>query len=91
MSELFAQALGKIDQALAARPRTDADALTEATQLLCAHRQQWADADGRSARLETLNSVISVVLAAHYPMGGTPWAQLESARGWLAELQANQG
>jgi hypothetical protein len=90
MSGLFDEALARIDRALEARPRTDGDALTEATRLLCVRRQEWGAADGRSERLEKLNGVISVVLASHYPMGGTPWGQLEAARGWLAELAASE-
>ena len=86
MSGRLAEALAKLDQVLAGRPRADPHLLTEATQTLCAERDARAAGGASRAELEPLNAVISVVLAAHYPVGGTPWSELEAARGWLAGL-----
>jgi hypothetical protein len=86
MSALVDEALAKIDHVLAGKPTADSDALTDATQLLCRRREELATDGATREQLETLNAVISVVLATHYPTGGTPWAELENARGWLAGL-----
>lgn len=37
-------------------------------------------------RLMRVNSVLSVVVGGHFPLGGVPWPHLQKARDWLAEL-----
>ena len=85
------EALQKIDAVLAARPQKDDYVISDAARALSAYRETLiplADTATGRDRLETLNAVLSVVLGAHYPLGETPWAELEKARGWLAELLA---
>ena len=86
-------ALAKIDETLAARPHKDDYVLSDATQALTTLREHLIAEAGSAApdglereRLETLNSVLGVVLGAHFPIGPTPWDDLEKARGWLAGL-----
>ena len=83
-------ALARIDRVLAERPRKDDDALSAAVRALCLLREGLiAEAGGGDAardRLEALNAVLGVVLGAHFPIGPTPWDDLETARGWLAEV-----
>lgn len=89
-SQAGREALGKIDEVLAARPHKDDYVLSDATQALCTLRDGLiAEATGDAAardRLEALNAVLGVVLGAHFPIGETPWEELEKARGWLAGL-----
>jgi hypothetical protein len=90
------EALAKIDQALAERPKKDDYVLSDATQALCTMRDALiADApapppapptDEGDSRLETLNAVLGVVLGVHFPIGPVPWDDLALARGWLAGL-----
>ena len=85
-------ALAEIDRILAARPARDGHALTAAVQGLAGFRD---DAIARHRRdggprwrptLERVNAVISVVIAAEFPIGEVPWGDLEKARGWLADI-----
>lgn len=86
-------ALDALDKALSEKPHRDEHALTHATVCLTAfrdaligeHRGALPSAADRQ-RLAHLNSVLSVVLSGHFPLGATPWGELEKARGWLAEL-----
>ncbi len=86
------KALTEIGNVLGQRPHKDDHALSEAMQQLCLMRETWiADRDrshdpADDQRLAQLNGVISVVIGAHFPLGETPWAELEKARGWLAAL-----
>jgi hypothetical protein len=86
-------ALQQIDQILAKKPEKDDHALTEATKALCALRDDLIAArragdDAGRQRLETVNAVLSIVAATHFPVGEVPWEPLASARGALAELAA---
>jgi hypothetical protein len=69
--------------------------LSLATQCLCAFRnhviEQHREAGASreiSERLVLLNSVLSVVLGCHFPLGHVPWHELELARSWLRDLVA---
>lgn len=90
------EALRHIDAALAARPKRDGDALTAAVQRLAAFRDAYAARHRRDGSprwrgpLERVNAVISVTMAAHYPIGEVPWGELETARGWLDALLAEE-
>lgn len=92
--ELLDKASAEIDRALAAQPKIHGDALTAATTALCGYRErllQARRADPAAAsrdRIATLNAVIAMVMATHYPIGGIPWDELTKARGWLAGLIA---
>ncbi len=87
------EALAELDRALAAKPHAEGHTFSMAALHLSQLRDRMAaeqrerGADVRSRRrLEHLNAVISVVLAGHFPLGAVPWAELQRARGWLAEL-----
>jgi hypothetical protein len=61
----------------------------------CAFRNHIIEQDPRagasreiSERLVLLNSVLSVVLGCHFPLGDVPWHELEQARSWLRDLAA---
>ncbi|MDT7953109.1 MAG: hypothetical protein RQ966_16530 [Acetobacteraceae bacterium] len=87
-------ALAAYDRALAAKPSGDNHAFAETTQRLCAMRHLLI-AKGRDPasrkQLETLNAVISSVLAGHFPLGGIPWPEVEHARHTLADLVEQVG
>ena len=91
MAELQAgqDALAHIDKALADRPKRDGATLKSAVQSLAAFRDlfiarhrgeggtRWRPA------LERVNAVVSVVMAAEFPIGEVPWDELSKARDWL--------
>jgi hypothetical protein len=86
-------ALDALDVVLAKKPRKDDHCLSVATECLCAFRNHVIDrhrtdgADDRTReQLARLNSVLSVVLAGHFPLGDVPWHELERARVWLDQL-----
>lgn len=83
-------ALAALDRALAQQPKRDGHAFAEMTEHLCTMRDLLID-HGRtggaaSPLLERLNSVISTALAGHFPLGRTPWPEVEQARGLLQRL-----
>ncbi len=86
------EALSQVDRALAARPARDGYALTAAVQGLAALRDDVIARHRRDGgtrwrgTLERVNAVISVVMAAEFPLGEMPWAELERARDWLAGI-----
>ncbi|HEY8290718.1 MAG TPA: hypothetical protein VIG49_15695 [Acetobacteraceae bacterium] len=87
------QALAELDKALAMKPDVDGHVFSAAAHFLSLHRDALAARQREAGptpesrrRLEHVNAVISVVLAAHYPLGNVPWPELEKARGWLADL-----
>lgn len=88
-------ALEAMDQVLAKRPITDGEVLTRATLCLAELRERITPADWASAprdeqeRLARLNSIISVVMGLHFPLGPPPWGEFEKARDWLAGLLAD--
>ena len=68
---------------------------SETTRLMCGYRDGLIQAQRRvgvtpasRSRLEKVNSVLSVVLGGHFPLGDIPWAQVERARDAFAELLA---
>jgi hypothetical protein len=88
-------ALRALDEVLAQKPHKDDHRLSLATQCLCTfrnhvierHRQAAASRETREHLLR-LNSVLSVVLGCHFPLGDVPWRELERARSWLRDLVA---
>lgn len=85
------EGLALIDAVLAARPHKDDHKLSHATQALCDYRDHLIEAAGEGGgrsreHLMHLNAVLSVVAAMHFPLGDTPWGELEKARDWLADL-----
>ena len=87
------RALEHIDQQLAEQPKKNGHVLSQATLCLSEFRDQlvaeWrANGIGpdKRTRLEHVNAVITIVLGIHFPLGDIPWAELDKARGWLAEI-----
>ena len=87
------RAVELIDAALARRPEKDDARLADAVEAICAYRQgmirrrdkgEWSAADEQA--LATLNGVLSLVLAAQFPLGNVRWHELEGARAALAAL-----
>ncbi len=85
-------ALATYDQALAKKPHPDGQLFSETTRHLCAYRSvvtaRYHAGNTSRRSLEHLNAIISIVLAGHFPLGETPWPELEKARTWLADLIA---
>ena len=88
------EGLAAVDKVLAEKPHKDDYILSEAMEQLCLFRDQLiarhdeTGAPEDAKRLSHLNAVISVVAGTHFPLGATPWDELEKARGWLAALVA---
>ena len=83
-------ALAAFDRALAQKPKRDGHAFAEMTEHLCTMRDlligHGRDRGAAPPVLERLNSVISTALAGHFPLGRTPWNEVEHARGVLHRL-----
>ncbi|MBL6458723.1 hypothetical protein JMJ55_25645 [Belnapia sp. T6] len=83
-------ALAALDRALAQKPKRDGHAFAEMTEHLCTMRDlligHGRERGGPPPLLERLNSVISTALAGHFPLGSTPWSEVEHARGVLQRL-----
>lgn len=84
-SEAGTRALDALDRVLAKQPHADKAILSEATKSLSTFRNELAAGPDRVA-LGRANAVMSMVLAAHFPLGDVPWDGVAQARGWLAEL-----
>ena len=87
------KALEALDRALAHRPKRDGEAFSETTEHLCrmrdlliAHCRAGAALQDKLGRL---NAVISSSLAGHFPLGNTPWPEIEKARDQLRRLVAD--
>lgn len=88
------RALAALDRALARKPERDDATVSEATAELTAFRDAIIAEQRRGGirsteerrHLAHLNSVLSVVLGVHFPLGETPWDELQKARGWLSGL-----
>jgi hypothetical protein len=91
-NDVHAAALGAIDKLLAERPEKVGPDFSRATCLLVALRDsqivRWrhTHAEPDRQRLASINSVLSVVIGGHFPLGGIPWPQIEKAREVLACL-----
>ena len=91
-------ALAAVDKVLVEKPHKDDETLSHAMEQLCmfrdeliARRDTAGGAPDEAKRLSHLNAVISVVAGTHFPLGETPWDELEKARGWLAALLQHGG
>lgn len=86
-------ALAALDRALARKPERDGHAFSDMTEHLCVMRGLLIHGcrhQGHSREtLGRLNSVISTALAGHFPLGSTPWSEVEQARGVLEALIAD--
>jgi hypothetical protein len=86
-------ALAAMDRALRDRPQLVYDDLTEAVRCLVRLRDALIAARRRgdtvaAARLNRLNALFSLVVAAEYPLEGVRRERVESARRELASLFA---
>ncbi len=72
------QALASLERALAQKPVRDGEVFSGATESLCRLRDGLT-AEGDVDRRGTVNAVISAVLAGHFPLGQTPWPEVETA------------
>lgn len=87
-----ARALEALDRALAHKPKRDGAAFSATTEHLCRMRDlmivECRGGGGQRGTLERLNAVISSALAGHFPLGNTPWPEVENARDELRALIA---
>ncbi len=90
--ERIARALDALDQAIAAAPKRDGTAFSDAVIAVSAVRDEVAregrDTTQQRQRLTGLNGILSMILAGHFPLGTPPWDEISKARGWLAEIQS---
>ncbi len=98
------RALAAFDRVLGEKPdgrttKQDRERLghgfSETTRLMCGYRDTLIHAQRRAgvtpqsrARLQEVNSVLSVVLGGHFPLGDIPWPQVRQARDAFAMLLA---
>ena len=90
------RALAALAPVLARKPERDDHTLSEAAAELTTFRDAIIAEQRRGGirsaeerrHLAHLNAVLSVVLGVHFPLGETPWDELQKARGWLADLVA---
>lgn len=89
------EALRTLDLILSKKPKKDDMDLSRATECLTSFREvliRTQQAPGMTSKtredLSKLNAVLSVVLGSHFPLGETPWDELDKARDWLASLVA---
>ena len=97
LSEAGKRALAAVDQVLNDRPNKIGHDFSEAVIGVSQLREQVirerrADPSSHALlqRLGRLNSVLSVLVGAHYPLGDIPWDCLEESRGILAEIVAEE-
>ena len=81
-----ADALRRLDEILAQRPKPEQHLYSYCTERLTALRDRMIETGADRARLAHVNAIISVVMAGHFPLGAVPWEELQKARGWLSEL-----
>ena len=89
------EALASLDKAIAHKPRKDDADFAAALEHLCKLRDlllaEVRQGKASHLRLGQVNSLISVVLAGHFPLGNVPWAEVERARGVLAGMTLGPG
>lgn len=93
-SDAGGKALELMNAVLAKRPDKDGHLLSEATLCLTDLREaitpdDWDGAPAAErARVARLNSIISVVMGLHFPVGSAPWDEFATARDSLSDLLA---
>ena len=96
MNEAAAQisaALRALDEAIASRPHLNGQAFTEATKAICAYRDDLRatpQAPEPRRRLKAANLAITLLMAGHFPLGDTPWPQIEGLRDQLQGMLADE-
>lgn len=85
-------ALRTIDKLLADRPDKVGHDFSEATRCMTEFRDElieaWRASHGEEdrKRMVLANSVLSVIVGGHFPLGGVPWQHIENARKELVTL-----
>ncbi len=79
------RALESLDRALSQQPVRDGHAFSAATESLCRMRDGLSSDEDEASR-GAVNAVISAVLAGHFPLGKTPWPEVEAAATILRRL-----
>ena len=85
-------ALRAVDKLLTEQPDKVGHDFSAAEHEVAAYRhalsQVWrtTQAAADRQRLAVVNSVLSVVVGGHFPLGGVPWPHIRKARDRLAEL-----
>lgn len=85
-----------IDKLLAERAQRIGQDFSEATRRLTAYRDQliavWRSSGTQTdfERLTAVNSVLSVVIGGHFPLGDVPWEHIEKARRLLADIAGDE-
>jgi hypothetical protein len=83
-------ALRIVDKLLVERPTKVGHDFSEATRCLSAFRDELIDHCRRNPstadrqRLTSVNTVLAIVVGAHFPLGDIPWPKVEQARSLLA-------
>lgn len=97
LSEAGRRARAAVDQVLHDRPNKIGHDFSEAViglsklrEQVIAERRADPTSEALLHRLGRLNSVLSVLIGAHYPLGDIPWDCLEKSRGVLAEIVAEE-
>ena len=90
------EALRHLDRAIAARPARDGQALSDAVSSLATFRDHVIAAHRREGgsryrtTLERINAVMSVALAAEFPIAAIPWEEVDKARAWLVDVVGDE-
>lgn len=83
-------ALRRLDDVLAAKPKKDDHAFSAALRSLTALRdglvRSAERSNDRAPALSHLNAIISVVMGGQHPLGQVPWGEIEKSRGWLSDI-----
>ncbi len=86
-------ALEAFDEALSHAPRKDGPALSKTScclsqlrDALIACQRESGVTEASASRLETVNGVISLCLAAHFPLGPIPWPSIRQGRDALEQV-----
>ena len=90
------EAIAAVERALTARPKLDGYAFTDATKAVCEYRDTLRHAlrdgsagPGDEQRLADSNLAVTLLMAGHFPLGETPWEQVEGARDHLVKMKAS--
>jgi hypothetical protein len=90
------QAIEAVDRILAHRPKLDGYAFTDATKAVCDYRDTLRHARragkaeiGDAKRLDDCNMAITLLMAGHFPLGETPWEQVEGVRSHLDRMKGD--
>jgi hypothetical protein len=86
-----ADALAALDEAIGDAPKRNGHAFSRAATSLGVFREELIARYGLEGaenrqRLSRLNSILSLVLAGHFPLNEPPWEDIKKARAWLSEM-----